>query len=166
MLFKVSGFRKGSAIPLNLPNDSQQVVQDTGSGGSWPVSTDRVTWALAVKDVLQSLSGAEREAFLNQAYNVLLGTVEADRAAVFDRSTGLYGGEQSYLDWRTQTYAPWIVNDLSRMGGSKALSTNILHFNALKIAAELAQTKGDVKRAVQYALWASELKQKLMKNSG
>src|SRR6185437_12659825 len=28
------------------------VVQDTGSGGSWPVSTDRVAWFLAARHLL------------------------------------------------------------------------------------------------------------------
>ncbi len=26
-------------------NPSGQIIQDTGSGGAWPVSTDRMVWA-------------------------------------------------------------------------------------------------------------------------
>jgi len=161
MLFKVSGFRDGVTAPANIPVDSLQIIQDTGSGGSWPVSTDRVTWALAAKSVLQSLHGEERDVFLHKTYAVLKGTVEADRAAVFDEYSGLYGGEQSYLDWRTQTYAPWIVNNLSRMAESKALSTNVLHFNALQLAADIANEKGDKNIADKYQQWALALKQKI-----
>lgn len=161
MLFKVSGFREGINPPAGIPADSLQIIQDTGSGGSWPVSTDRVSWTLAAKSVLQSLHGEERNTFLNKTYAALKGTIEADRAAVFDESSGLYGGEQSYLDWRTQTYAPWIVNNLSRMSESKALSTNVLHFNTLQLAAEIANEKGDKKLADKYQQWAADLKQKI-----
>ncbi|HWV15933.1 MAG TPA: amylo-alpha-1,6-glucosidase [Cellvibrio sp.] len=161
LLFKVSGFREGVKIPADIPADSLQIVQDTGSGGSWPVSTDRVTWTLAAKSVLQSLHGAAREAFAVKAYAALRGTIAADRAAAFDERTGLYGGEHSYLDWRTQTYAPWIVNNLSRMSESKALSTNLLHFATLQLAADLALEKGDKPQAEKYQQWAASLKQKI-----
>lgn len=161
LLFKTSGFRSGIKAPADLPADSLQIIQDTGSGGSWPVSTDRVTWVLAAKSVLQSLQGAERDAFFVKAYAALKGTVAADRAAVFDESSGLYGGEHSYLDWRTQTYAPWIVNNLSRMAESKSLSTNVLHFSSLQLAADLALEAGDKKLAEQYQQWADALKQKI-----
>jgi hypothetical protein len=43
--------------------DGLQIAQDTGSGGSWPVSTDRITWAFAAEEVLKSLPPAERQAF-------------------------------------------------------------------------------------------------------
>ncbi len=161
MLFKVSGFRDSVKPPADLPAGSLQILQDTGSGGSWPVSTDRVTWALAVKDVLQSLQGPARAQFLDKAYAALTGTLEADRLAVFDSSAGLYGGEQSYLDWRTQTYAPWIVNNLSRMSESKALSTNVAHYQALRVGADLAREKNNPQQAAKYDQWAAQLKQKI-----
>lgn len=161
MLFKVSGFREGVKPPTELPAGSLQILQDTGSGGSWPVSTDRVTWALAVKDVLQSLQGAARAQFLDKAYAALTGTLEADRLAAFDSNAGLYGGEQSYLDWRTQTYAPWIVNNLSRLAESKALSTNVVHYQALRVGADLAREKNNSLQGAKYDQWANQLKQKI-----
>ena len=92
MLFKTSAFRPGLAIPSTLPQDSTQIIQDTGSGGSWPVSTDRVSWALAAGSVLNALSGAALDDFSDKAYQALRGTVEADRQAAFDSKMGLYGG--------------------------------------------------------------------------
>ena len=124
--FKVSPFRRGIAAPAGLPADSLQIVQDTGSGGSWPVSSDRMAWALGADAVLKSLQGAARAKFAAVAYRALRGSVEADRAAIFDASDGLYTGEQSFLDWREQTYAPYVVNDLTQLAQSKALSTNAL----------------------------------------
>lgn len=161
LLFKTSGFRDLVTPPAQLPKDSLQIVQDTGSGGSWPVSTDRVTWALGAAKVLQHLNGDARDKFATKTLAILTGTIEADRLAVFDEHAGLYGGEQSYLDWRTQTYAPWIVNNLSRMAQSKALSTNVLHYHALHLAAELAREKNNSALAEKYSNWADDLKQKI-----
>lgn len=158
MLFKTSAARAGVTMPAALPQDSLQIIQDTGSGGSWPVSTDRVTWAIAAETLINSLYGVERAAFIDTAYRALRGTVEADRMAAFDVQQGLYGGEQSYLDWRTQTYAPWIVNNLARMAESKALSTNVAHFQALSLAARLAAEKNDLANAQKYSAWAQDLK--------
>ncbi len=156
--FKTSGFRPGLAWPSGIPAGSSQIVQDTGSGGSWPVSTDRVSWAWGAAAALDALSGPQRAAFANQAWNALHGTLQADRIAAFDARSGLYGGEQSFLDWRTQSYAPWIVNNLSRLAGSKSLSTNVSHFQALRLASKLASERADTPNARRYAAWAEQLK--------
>ena len=157
LLFKTSGFREGVAPPPGLSSAWTQIVQDTGSGGSWPVSTDRVTWALGAAAALAALPDAERAAFAQQAYAALRGTLEADRIAAFDSACGLYGGEQSFLDWRVQSYAPWIVDNLSRMAASKALSTNVAHWQALTLAAQLANEQRESDVAARYRGWATDL---------
>jgi hypothetical protein len=158
LLFKTSGFRPGVTPPAGLPEGSTQIVQDTGSGGSWPVSTDRVTWAWGAAATLDALGGPARAEFAHRAYAALRGTLEADRLAAFDAASGLYGGEQSFLDWRTQTYAPWIVDNLSRMSGSRSLSTNVAHYQALRLAARLARELGDGVAASRYDGWADALR--------
>ena len=72
---------------------------------------------------------------------------------------GLYSGEQSFLDWRDQSYAAWIVNDLASLASAKALSTNVGHYKALTLAASLAREHGASAQAQRYALWAGALKQ-------
>ena len=161
MLFKTSKFREGVAPPASLPKDTMQIVQDTGSGGSWPVSTDRVSWSVAAESVLNNLSGSDRQRFAKAVYASLVGTLEADRQAIFDSREGLYGGEQSYLDWRTQTYAPWITKNLVRMAESKALSTNVLHYQAISLTAKLATEFGHTSAAKQYRGWADSLRKKI-----
>ena len=74
------------------------VAQDTGSGGSWPISSDRVVWFLAARHLL------EDRVFADQVWQALQGTLAQDRAMVFDAQMGLYRGETSFLDWREQTY--------------------------------------------------------------
>ncbi|MBS1168155.1 MAG: hypothetical protein H6R00_4180 [Proteobacteria bacterium] len=158
LLYKVSPFRDGIAVPEGLPSDSLQIVQDTGSGGSWPVSTDRVSWAFGAEALLNTLHGEARANFADTAFRALSGTIEADRLAAFDPVDGLYRGEQSFLDWRDQTYAPWATDDLTTIATSKALSTNTCHFKALDLAARLAAERGDKTSADRYATWAADLR--------
>ena len=156
--FKISGFRDGVTPPAGLPADSLQIVQDTGSGGSWPVSSDRLTWALGAGAALDQLAGAARAAFAAETYRALRGSLAADHAAIFDASDGLYTGEQSFLDWREQTYAPYVVKDLTQIAQSKSLSTNVAHYAALRLAARLATEQHDRASATRYTQQADALK--------
>lgn len=158
--FKLSGYRAGVTKPAEVPGsaDGLQIVQDTGSGGSWPVSTDRVTWAFGADEALKALPPAERATFVPIALKALSNTLEIDRVAVFDPATGLYNGEQSFLDWREQSYASWIPDHLAHMATAKALSTNVAHYKALTLAAELAAEQGDGAMARRYGDWAAQLK--------
>jgi hypothetical protein len=160
LLFKLSGWREGvpKAQQVAGTPDGLQIAQDTGSGGSWPVSTDRITWAFALDETLKSLPAAERQAFALTALKALSNTIDNDRLAAFDTATGLYTGEESFLDWRDQSYASWIPDDLASMASSKALSTNVGHYKALSLAARLAREQGDAVRAKRYGGWARDLK--------
>jgi hypothetical protein len=160
LAFKLSGYRAGMTKPAEAAGtaDGLQILQDTGSGGSWPVSTDRVTWAFGAEQALTALSGPERAAFGVTALKALSNTLENDRIAAFDPRDGLYTGEQSFLDWREQSYGRDIETDLARMATSKALSTNVAHYKALRLAATLAADQGDPARAQRYTGWAAELK--------
>lgn len=147
--FKLSRRRDGGPL---------RIVQDTGSGGSWPVSTDRVVWALGARAVLGQLEGEARVAFRDAAFEALATTLEQDRDVVYDPSTGLYRGETSFLDWREQTYAGWTQHDVIDIATSAALGTNVLHLHALRLAAELAREVGDL-RATTWEAWAEALRE-------
>ncbi|WP_159084177.1 alpha-L-rhamnosidase-related protein [Saccharobesus litoralis] len=157
--FKTSEFRKDNKVASSVyGKDGLQIIQDTGSGGSWPISTDRVTWAFGAERVLNSLAGDARQAFVLHAFDALRNTIENDRVAAFDPIDGLYTGEQSFLDWREQTYATWIVDDLTYMASSKALSTNVAHYQAIKLTAALAEELNQPHLANKYTTWAKALK--------
>jgi hypothetical protein len=158
--FKLSGYRPGviNAAKVAGSADGLQVIQDTGSGGSWPVSTDRITWAFGAEEVLKTLPDAERKAFAARALKALVNTIENDRLAAFDTTDRLYTGEQSFLDWRDQSYAAWITSDIASMATSKALSTNVGHYKALTLAATLAAEQGQGALAKKYNAWALDLK--------
>jgi len=139
----------------------EQVVQDTGTGGSYPLSTDRVVWALGAKALLEQLPAADRAVFAARVKSALLNTVEHDRVVVFDDVTGLYRGEQSFLDWREQTYPAWVASDPVHVGMSRALSTNVLHLQALRLLAQLCTASGETALATRYGGWADALRTSL-----
>ena len=157
LLFKVSKRRA-------MGKHTSEIVQDTGTGGSWPVSTDRVVWSIAAAELLKYLEGSERQSFLNTAYTALKNTVDNDRIAVYDDRDGLYTGEQSFLDWREQTYPSWVSHNIIHVGMSKALSTNITHYTALKTTAEFALELGFTREFKKYMSMANALK-KAINNS-
>jgi len=152
---------KISAKKAAAGGGSPQIVQDTGSGGSWPVSTDRVIWAIGAEEVLKNLSGADYTGFMATAYEAIKNTVEFDRAMIFDQTDGIYTGETSFLDWREQTYPTWTAADTRHIGMSKSLSTNVAHLIAIESAAELAAELGESSEAAKFNGWAGELKTKI-----
>lgn len=129
--FKLSEVRVPSA-PQGL-----YVMQDTGSGGSWPVSTDRIVWFLGARHLLDDAGFAAR---VRQALD---DTLAQDRQYAFDPAFGLYRGETSFLDWREQTYPAWTADNVRFIAQSFALSTNVLYVEALQLAARLADQRGD-----------------------
>ncbi len=148
---------KLSERKASVGGGDRQIVQDTGSGGSYPVSTDRVVWAHGAREVLAFLAGDERTNFRDLAYDAAVNTIELDRTMVFDPRDGLYRGEQSFLDWREQSYPSWMAQDMSHIAMSKTLSTNIGHLALLRLARDLANEKSDATAEQRYAGFATAL---------
>jgi hypothetical protein len=144
--FKLSGVRVPAAPAGPYP------MQDTGSGGSWPVSTDRVVWFLAARHLLDDA------AFAGQVYTALRATLAQDRQYAFDGEMGLYRGETSFLDWREQSYPAWTADRVTFIAQSFALSTNVLHYQALQLAAGMASRRHDTPAAAAYRAQAQALK--------
>lgn len=142
----------------SLVSSGPEMVQDTGSGGSWPISSDRVAWTLGAAEVLKYLDGAQRTTFRDRVYEIVTSAIQTDRNAVYDGRDGLYRGEQSFLDWREQTYPTWVAQNVVHIGMSKSLSTNVVHYATILFAAELATEKGDTAAASSYQSMASALK--------
>jgi hypothetical protein len=145
--FKLSGVRVPTA-PQGL-----YVMQDTGSGGSWPISTDRVVWFLAARHLLDDSK------FADKVWLALRDTLAQDRQYAFDQAFGLYRGETSFMDWREQSYPAWTADDVRFIAQSYALSTNVLHYQALQLAARLAEAHHDATAANDYRTHAAALKQ-------
>jgi len=148
--FKLSDLRAGEP-------QGEYVVQDTGSGGSWPISSDRVVWFLAARGLVDAKPGdADAKRFDEEVWHALTDTLAQDRRFVFDDAMGLYRGETSFLDWREQTYPRWTSDDVAFLAQSFALSTNVLHYEALRLAERMARGRGDA-RADEYARQSKSL---------
>ncbi|MCW8806953.1 MAG: Six-hairpin glycosidase-like protein [Rhodanobacter sp.] len=144
--FKLSGVRVPGA-PQGL-----YVMQDTGSGGSWPISTDRVVWFLGAQHLLGD------KAFADRVWQALNDTLAQDRQYAFDAQFGLYRGETSFMDWRQQSYPAWTADNVGFIAQSYALSTNVLHYQALQLAASMAAEHHDTKGAAAYRAQAAALR--------
>lgn len=128
-----------------------RIIQDTGSGGAWPVSSDRTTWALAAWEIYKVTGD---EAWLKTAYEVIKNTLADDEKTIRSAKTGMNRGESSFLDWREQTYPKWMSNMDIYM--SENLGTNAVHYRANIIVAEMAKLLGEP--TGQYLKRAEEIK--------
>ena len=128
-----------------------RIVQDTGSGGAWPVSSDRTTWALAAWEIYKVTGD---EAWLKMAFEVIKNTLDDDERTIRSPKTGMNRGESSFLDWREQTYPKWMSN--MDIYVSENLGTNAVHYQANIILSEMAKLLGEPN--VAYLKRAEEIK--------
>ncbi|HNX44727.1 MAG TPA: trehalase family glycosidase [Bacteroidales bacterium] len=122
-----------------------RIIQDTGTGGAYPVSSDRMIWAAAAWEVYKATGD---EDWLKQAYGIIRNSVEDDMLNIYDPETGLVRGESSFLDWREQTYPRWMQP--ADIFNSENLGTNAVHYQANRILAEMAQRLSDKKSTERY----------------
>ncbi|WP_258105676.1 glycogen debranching protein [Marinoscillum sp. MHG1-6] len=139
----------------------KRIIQDTGSGGAYPVSSDRTTWSLAAWEIYKV---TQDKVWLRDAYDILRNTLEDDYK-VLSAETGLYRGESSFLDWREQTYPKWMDN--RDIYVSQNLGTNVVHYQAHVILSKMAKLLGEestvyeqraasLKSAINDQLWLEE----------
>lgn len=115
-----------------------RIIQDTGTGGSWPISTDRTTWAMAAWELYATTGDRD---WLRRSYDIIRRSVEADRHAAFDPTTGLFRGESSFLDWREQSYPRWMEPRDIYQG--EALGTNAVHYATYRVLGDMARALGE-----------------------
>lgn len=130
-----------------------QIIQDTGTGGSYPVSTDRMIWAVAAWELYKTTGDQE---WLKYAYTVIKNSIEHDLKDIYDPATGLAKGESSFLDWREQSYPFWMQPvDIYQ---SECLGTNAVHYQANQVLAEMANLLHDKTTAEKHAKIANNIK--------
>lgn len=134
------------------------VLQDTGTGGGWPISTDRVAWAMGAWCLYESTGDAEWLAYCTE---VLLNTIEQDDATLPADSV-LRPGETSFIDWREQSYPAHM--SMADIGASYAFGTNVLHCMALRIVARMLCEQDREQEAAPYAQRAAELSAAIQEN--
>ncbi|HCL84265.1 MAG TPA: glycogen debranching protein, partial [Chitinophagaceae bacterium] len=70
---------------LRKVNKKGRIIQDTGSGGAWPVSTDRMIWAVAAFELYNATGD---QAWLKRAYQIIRNSVDDDLNNIYDPVTG------------------------------------------------------------------------------
>ena len=130
-----------------------RIIQDTGSGGAWPVSTDRTTWALAAWEVYKATGD---QAWLKEAYKIIKATAADDLETIVDQKTGLFRGESSFLDWRKQTYPLWMDN--VDIYASLTLGTNAVHYQTYYILSQMSGILGYAEEFESYQKIADSIK--------
>ncbi|MDE7402727.1 MAG: hypothetical protein K2M87_04865 [Muribaculaceae bacterium] len=136
-------------------NPSGQIIQDTGSGGAWPISTDRMIWVLAAWE-LYKVTGDNN--WLRTVYPIACRSIAKDDATIRSEQ-GLVKGETSFIDWREQSYPKWMqTTDISQ---SEAMGTNVLYAAALQAVSDMATALGKKKEAADYAEASQSLARKI-----
>lgn len=145
--------------------------EDTGTGGSYPVSTDKIITYLSVWEIYLSTGD---ESVLDYFYDICLANIEQDYNTVYDTESGLIKGETCGLDWRSQTYPDWMGNEveesLANIAECKAASVNLIYLGVLDRMIKSAEILGKdddiaelqakydaLYKAVTTRLWHDEL---------
>ncbi|RZK19920.1 MAG: glycogen debranching protein [Hymenobacter sp.] len=130
-----------------------RIIQDTGTGGAYPCSTDRLIWAVAAWEIYKVTGD---EAWLRKIYPIVQQSIADDVHNAYDPATGLVRGESSFLDWREQTYPRWMQPvDIYQ---SENLGTNAVHFQANTVLAQMARQLGQAAVAAQHEQAAARIK--------
>jgi hypothetical protein len=130
-----------------------KVVQDTGTGGAYPVSSDRMIWAVAAWEVYK-VTGDRN--WLASIYKIIRNSVVDDEQNVYDHTTGLVRGESSFLDWREETYPKWMQP--ADIYESECLGTNAVHFQVNNILSKIASLLGNEKDSKKFHGQAETIK--------
>lgn len=140
-----------------------RIIQDTGTGGAWPVSSDRIVWATAAWEIYKTTGDKQ---WLAEAYDIIVASLKDDMLVVWNNEYRMMRGEQSYLDWREQTYPRWMQpKDIYE---SMCLGTNVVFAHAFEIVEEMADELGreepaefegmeeTIKNAINKNLWMED----------
>jgi len=130
-----------------------RIIQDTGTGGAYPCSTDRIIWATAAWEIYLATGD---EAWLRKVYPIIRNTIEDDEPTAYDPATGLVRGESSFLDWREQTYPQWMQP--ADIYQSENLGTNAAHYQGNRVLALMAERLGEAAVARRAQARADQIK--------
>ena len=134
-------------------NNRKRIIQDTGTGGAWPVSTDRMIWATAAWHIFLATGDT---AWVRESFEIINNSLQDDYKTCYDPQTGLVKGESSFLDWREQTYPKWMQP--ADIFESLSLGTNAVHYEANMVAARMARTLGLEAESISFEAAANKIK--------
>ncbi|MEP7108773.1 MAG: hypothetical protein ABI760_12345, partial [Ferruginibacter sp.] len=134
-------------------NKKKRIIQDTGTGGAYPCSTDRIIWSVAAWEIYQATGDKD---WLQEAFQIIQNSIEDDMNVAYDAGTGLVKGESSFLDWREQTYPKWMQP--ADIYESENLGTNAVHYQANLLLSKMAGLLNDTRASIKYKASAEKIK--------
>ena len=140
-------------------NSRNRIIQDTGTGGAWPCSTDRVIWAVAAWEVYKTTGDRQ---WLDYIYPVIRNTLMDDMQVAYDRQNQLMRGETSYMDWREQEYPQWM--EPADIYTSEATVNNAVHYMAMQAMAEICDIKQLLREGEMWRRHASNIREGINKH--
>lgn len=144
---------------LRKVNSRMRIIQDTGTGGAWPCSTDRMIWAVAAWELYLVTGDTD---WLRFAYPIICNSIDDDRLIAYNAEYGLMMGESSFIDWRDQSYPKWMQPvDIYK---SMCLGTNAVHYQSLNVASDMARILNDSVNEQKYSSWADSIRLNINKH--
>jgi len=105
-----------------------EIAQPDGIGGAWPVTTDRISWAMAIWEIYKSTGD---KSILGYALPALENTLNCDMRAVWNDSHKLMHGAITAPGSPTSYYPQWMSPvDIYE---SMSLGTNVMFAHAFKV---------------------------------
>jgi hypothetical protein len=138
---------------LKKVNKKKRIIQDTGTGGAYPASTDRMIWAVAAWEVYTATGDKQ---WLELVYEIVKNSIDDDLLNCYDPLTGMVKGESSFLDWREQTYPKWMQP--ADIFESECLGTNAAHYQANRVLSSMAKELKHFEISKQHDAIAAKIK--------
>ncbi len=136
-----------------------RIVQELGAGGVWPVSSDRVAWAIAAWEVFKVTGDKD---WLREARNVIAATIDTDLEVIWDKGNKLFCGGQSSIDRVGQMYPDWMQP--ADIYESMCLGTNVIYSQALGILSMMDAALGSEETSKKYCVLQHELSESINAN--
>ncbi|MCH5303256.1 MAG: hypothetical protein J1E41_00205 [Ruminococcus sp.] len=148
---------------IKTSNGISVFEEDTGTGGSYPVSTDKIITMLSVWETYLADGNTDH---LSYFYDVCYNTIMQDMEVAYDKDAELFKGETCGLDWRDQTYPDWTSetydSGLNNIAEGKTTSVNAIYCRVLEIMSQAAKVLNKGEATEKYwAKMASDLKEKI-----
>ncbi len=132
----------------------------------WPNITDRIVWALGAQEWRLAASPLDNPTLLKD-YRVVANTLKrAEEEAVFDPKNGLFRGVASFMESHSsypKRFGWPFGRDNSKIGQTKALSTNALYFHGYRVAASMASVLGSAE-SQEWSDKSENLREAVVKN--
>ncbi|MCM1094425.1 MAG: hypothetical protein NC421_10775 [Lachnospiraceae bacterium] len=105
-----------------------EIIQPSGIGGSWPVATDRIAWAMAIWEIYKTTGD---KSILTQALQAIENTLDNDMRAAWDDTHKLMRGAVTTPGNAMSHYPAWM--DATDIYESMSLGTNVMFAHAFKV---------------------------------